>query len=283
MTYELLDSQLYPPGARKNASQNQQVTTLGCVKFRFVSSPQKGPNAQRPAFAPILHAASGYDLAHVAYQGGGKPLKSAAYVADVLGGMSAFAAIQTALLNRHQTGKGQFIDVALMDCMLNLMITEVQDAQFPTDEKLRVYQPLATRDGYIVMAPTSQRNFEQLAAAIDRKDWLTDLRFARLAIREANWTEFMAEIETWTRLHTSEACESLLLKAGIPCSRYKTVAEAMADPHTVARGVMAPVRDEAGEFSVPNAPFQMPGLNTHVRGHVPALGEHGAELLGTLQ
>jgi crotonobetainyl-CoA:carnitine CoA-transferase CaiB-like acyl-CoA transferase len=243
---------------------------------------QRGPNAQRPAFAPILHAASGYDLACLGYQGGergDKPLKNAAFVADVLGGMSAFAAIQTALLHRHQTGRGQYIDVALMDCMLNLMMIEVQDAQFPPKENQRVYQPLATQDGYIVMAPTSQRNFEQLAATLQRQDWLTDARFAQLAVREAHWDEFMAEIELWTRQHTSEQCERVLMDAGIPCSRYKTVAEAMSDPHTVARGAMGRVRDAVGEIAVPNAPFQMPGLATQVRAHVPALGEHNRELL----
>ena len=243
---------------------------------------QQGPNALRPAFAPILHAASGYDLANVDYQGDqhdGRPLKSAAFIADVLGGMSAFGAIQTALLHRHQSGRGQYIDLALMDCMLNLMINEVQESQAPSGARLRVYQPLATSDGFIVTAPTSQRNFEQLAEAIDRRDWLSDARFAKLGVREEHWAEFMEEIEAWTRTHSSEACERILLEAGVPCSRYKTVAEAMADPHTVARGALSQVRDGAGAYWVPNVPFQMPGLNTTVRPHVPTLGEHTGEVL----
>ena len=103
--------------------------------------------------------------------------------------------------------------------------------------------------------------------------------FRSLSVREAHWDEFMAEIERWTRLHTSEACEQQLTQAGIPCSRYKTVAEAMADAHTIARGSMGTVRDAAGEFQVPNAPFQMPGLNASVRSHIPVLGEHNQELL----
>ena len=240
---------------------------------------QEGPDSQRPAFAPIVHAASGFDLANVAYQGGGKPLKSAAYVADVLGGMSAFAAIQTALLNRHNTNQGQFIDVSLMDCMLNLMINEVQDAQFPTDEKLRVYQPLMTRDGYIMIAPTSQRNFEQLADTLNRKNWLTDDRFSTLSVRETYWTEFMEEIEKCTLKYSSIDCETLLLNAGIPCSRYKTVAEAINDPQTIVRGTLRSISDEVGSYKVPNAPFKMPGLDTHIREHVPRLGEHENEIL----
>ena len=263
---------------------------VSCINARLIFCAisgfgQQGPSAQRPAFAPILHAASGYDLACVDYQGAqhdGRPLRSAAFVADVLGGLSAFGAIQTALFHRQQSGRGQFIDVALMDCMLNLMMNEVQEAQFPSNEPLRVYQPLETRDGFIVTAPTSQRNFEQLAAAVERKDWLTDPRYAKLAIREANWADFMGDIEAWTRTHTSEQCERILLEAGVPCSRYKTVAEAMADPQTQSRGVLSSVRDGAGEYQVPTVPFQMPGLNTQVRPHVPGLGEHTGAVLRDL-
>jgi CoA:oxalate CoA-transferase len=243
---------------------------------------QKGPNAQRAAYAPILHAASGYDLAHVSYQGGGRPPNSAAYIADILGGMSAFAAIQTALLHRHQSGRGQYIDLALMDCMLNLMINEFQESQAPSNVKLRVYQPLQTSDGYIAAAPTSQRNFEQLAVAVGHAEWLSDLRFAKTSTRETHWSEFMNAIEQWTQGKTSQECERVLLEAGVPCTRYKTVAEAMADPHIAQRGALARVKDGAGEYWVPNAPFQMPGLKTNARSHVPTLGEHTLEVLNSL-
>ncbi|MGZ5234611.1 MAG: CaiB/BaiF CoA transferase family protein, partial [Burkholderiales bacterium] len=83
---------------------------------------QTGPTSQRPAYAPIVHAASGFDLAQVQYQGGGRPANTATFIADVFGGMSAFGAVQTALYNLKQTGRGQFIDVALMDAMLNLLV-----------------------------------------------------------------------------------------------------------------------------------------------------------------
>jgi CoA:oxalate CoA-transferase len=109
---------------------------------------------------------AGFDLAQVEYQGGGRPANTATFIADVFGGMSAFGAVQTALYDRERAGKGQFIDVALMDAMLNLLVYEVQEAQAPTDEKVRVYQPLKTLDGYIVAAPTSQKNFEQLAKTV---------------------------------------------------------------------------------------------------------------------
>jgi len=243
---------------------------------------QSGPKAMRPAYAPIVHAASGYDMAQVEYQGGGRPANTATFIADVFGGMSAFAAVQTALFNRARTGRGQYIDVALLDCMLNLLVFECQEAQAPSDEKMRVYQPLRSRDGYVVTAPTSQKNFEQLARAVGHPEWIADPRFARTREREANWGELMDLIETWTSRHSGLECEDTLLAAGVPCTRYRTVAETMKDPQVVARGTFSPVRDPAGEYLVPNAPFQFPGLDTRASPRVAGLGEDNVEVLGRL-
>ena len=240
---------------------------------------QTGPKSQRPAYAPIVHASSGFDLAQVQYQGGGRPANTATFIADVFGGMSAFGAVQTALYNREKTGKGQFIDVALMDAMLNLLVYEVQEVQAPTDEKIRVYQPLKTLDGYIVTAPTSQKNFENLAKTVGHPEWMVDPRFAKTRVREAHWGELMNLIEEWTSKRPGQEAEDTLLAGGVPSTRYQTVEEAMNDPQTIARGAFSKVKDRVGEYSVPNAPFQMPGLTTHARAHVPELGEHTVELL----
>ena len=243
---------------------------------------QNGPNSQRPAYAPIVHAASGFDLAQVEYQGGGRPANTATFIADVFGGMSAFGAVQTALYNLKQTGRGQFIDVALMDAMLNLLVYECQEAQAPTDEKIRVYKPLKTLDGYVVTAPTSQKNFEQLARTVGHPEWIEDPRFARTRTREAHWSELMCLIEQWTETRSGRECEDVMLAGGVPCTRYRTVAEAMSDAQMKVRGGMARVKDRVGEYWVPNPPFQMPGLDTFAKTHVPELGEDTVGILVSL-
>jgi len=243
---------------------------------------QEGPTAQRPAYAPIVHAASGFDLAQVEYQGGGRPANTATFIGDVFGGMSTFAAIQTAMYHHAATGQGQYIDVSLLDGMLNLLVYECQEAQSPMDEKIRVYQPLKTLDGYIVCAPTSQKNFEQLAATAGHPEWLLDPRFSKTRNREANWAQLMTLIESWSETRTGYECEQTLLAGGVPCTRYRTVAEAMNDPQMKARGGLTLVKDLAGAYWVPNAPFQMPGLHTAARPRVPELGEDTVDVLGGL-
>src|SRR5947208_10243361 len=93
---------------------------------------QTGPSADLPAYAPVIHASSGYDLAHLAYQGGDRrPDYCGIYIADVLTGTYAFGAIVSALYQRQQGGHGQMIDVSMLEAMLSLTLSEIQLAQFP--------------------------------------------------------------------------------------------------------------------------------------------------------
>ena len=243
---------------------------------------QTGPKALYPAYAPIIHAASGYDLAQVEYQGGGRPANTGTFIADVFGGLAAFGAIQTALVRRQQCDEGQFIDVAMLDAMLNYLVYEVQEAQSPSDEAIRVYQPVKTTDGYVVVAPTSQKNFVLLAQTLGHPEWLNDPRFSSTRHREANWSVLMDLIEIWTAQRSGKECENTLLAAGVPCSRYQTVAEALQEPQLAVRGSLSPVSDPAGSYLVPHAPFMMPGLDIRPRSRVPSLGEDGEAVLGEL-
>jgi crotonobetainyl-CoA:carnitine CoA-transferase CaiB-like acyl-CoA transferase len=243
---------------------------------------QKGPHASRPAYAPIVHAASGFDLAQMGYQNGERPQNTATFTADVFGGMSAFASIQAALFRRERTGQGQYLDVSLLDGMLNLLVGECQEWQAPSSATSRVYPPLATADGFLVIAPTSQKNFEALTEVLGRAEWLADSRFASAPLRERNWTELMRLIEDWTRARTSADCEQQLMARGVPCTRYLTVQQAMEGEQMVARGSVARVEDPSGSYLVPGAPFQMPGLAQGPWPEVPALGEHTEEVLAAL-
>src|ERR1700734_1807172 len=88
---------------------------------------QTGPSAELPAYAPVIHAASGYDMAHLSYQPGrDRPDYCVIYHADVLTGVYAFGAISAALYRRHDTERGQHIDVSMLESMLTLPLNELQ-------------------------------------------------------------------------------------------------------------------------------------------------------------
>ena len=218
---------------------------------------QSGPGATRAAYAPIVHAASGYDAANLSYQPTQDyPASTGIFTADILSGAYAFGAIQAALVHRERSGQGQAIDVSLMDSMLNLMVFECQEAQFPSERRRPVYAPMKTRDGHVIIAPISQKNFEQMAEAMQRPDLKTDVRFATGQARVENWTALMAVIEQWTEQHTGIEIEAIMDANGVPCSRFLTVSDAMKDPQLAERGSLSRIKDGAGDFLVPNAPFQ---------------------------
>jgi CoA:oxalate CoA-transferase len=243
---------------------------------------QTGPSAELAAYASAIHAASGYDLAHMAYQPGRtKPDNCGIYIADVLSGTYAFGAIMAALNQRHATGKGQHIDVSMLESMLTLTLTEIQAAQFPMPppQKRHVFSPVETKDGYIHVAVASERTFQGLAEAAGRKDWITDPRFAKYLDRRANWADLMDELEAWSRTLPAKDVLAILDRCNVPASPYRTVKEVMVDPQLEHRGAFQEVKDEGGTFKALNPPFRLSECDTAAGDFAPALGEHTAEVL----
>jgi CoA:oxalate CoA-transferase len=244
---------------------------------------QSGPGSTRAAYAPIVHAASGFDAANLSYQTEQDyPASTGIFTADILSGAYAFGAIQAALVHRQRSGQGQAIDVSLMDSMLNLMVFECQEAQFPSEQKRPVYVPMKTKDCHVIIAPISQKNFEQMADAIERPDLKTDVRFATNAARVQNWIELMTLIERWTEQHSGIEIESIMDTNSVPCSRFLTVADAMKDPQLAERGSLSEIHDRAGRFLVPNAPFQFLGTPAAAGPSVAGLGADSTEVLSDL-
>src|SRR5262249_48738700 len=146
---------------------------------------QTGPSAGRPAYAPVIHASSGYDLAQIAHQlEARRPDFCGIFIADVLSGTYAFGAIMAALHQRHATGGGQLTDVSMPERTLAFPLGELQNSQLDVPPPPRpIFGPVATKDGYVNLSVASERTFQSMAAAAGREDWLTDPRFAKYVDR----------------------------------------------------------------------------------------------------
>ncbi|WP_027582236.1 CoA transferase [Bradyrhizobium sp. Ai1a-2] len=237
---------------------------------------QTGPSAGLPAYAPVIHAASGYDMAHLAYQAGrSRPDYCGIYTADVLSGVYAFGAIGAALHQRHHSGEGQHIDVSMLEAMLSLTLNEVQWAQFKVQPTARpMFGPVETSDGYVMVAIASEKTFQSLMQVIGRPEWVSDPRFAKYSDRRENWAALMDGVEDWSRRVTTEQCLAALNEKGVPSSAYRTVEQALADPQLAHRGALAEVEDGGGTFKVVNLPFRMSGAKVAAVKRVSTLGEH---------
>jgi len=244
---------------------------------------QSGPWATRSAYAPMLHAASGFDLVNLSYQDGlERPLNTGIYVGDVLGGTYAFGAIQSALLARERNGRGDCIDLSMMDGVLGMLIYEFQEAQFPQKKKNNTFQPTRAKDGFIMIAAVKPNNYEALARAVGHPEWMDDPRFATAKGRAANWAWFMSMLDDWASTRTMAECEAILTEGSVPCSRYYTVREALEHPHLAQRGSFSVIDDGAGPLKVPNPAFKFGNADARAREHVPALGADNAAVLASV-
>ena len=242
---------------------------------------QTGPAADLAAYAPAIHAASGYDIAHLAHQPGReRPDNCGIYVADVLSGTYAFGAVMTALLQRQQTGRGQMVDVSMLESMLTLLLNEVQAAQFPLPPPGRpMFGPVRTADGYIMPAVASERSFQGLARAAGHPEWITDPRFAVYADRRRHWHALIDALEVWSGSLSTAVCQAAFDREGVPSSPYRSVREVLDDPQLAHRDALAEVLDAGGSFRAMNPPFRMSAATVRVGGFAAALGEHTREVL----
>ncbi len=244
---------------------------------------QSGPAHDRAAYAMMVQAASGYERTLMRNAGDRtRPAATATFVADLLGGLNGFAAIQSALLQRQQTGQGQVVDVALMDSMINLLVYEMQEAQFPVAATRAAYCPVRANDGDVLIAPITERNFAALCEVTALPALRGDARFATVPARGANWAAMMAVVEPWTRQRTVAQALSALEAAGVPCAHYADPGDNLNDPQLVQRGLFSTVHDAAGAFKGVNPPWQMSGSASSLGACVPSLGEDTPAVLREL-
>lgn len=241
---------------------------------------QSGPMAHLPAYAPIVHAMSGYDLANFEYQvGATRPESTGIFVADVMAGALAYSAVLTGLLARQTSGHGGYFDLTLQETMLSLLPFETQNAQVDNPTKKTVYRPVQAGNEFIIIAPISEKTFAALGTAIGQ-DLLHDERFAQVQDRERNWETLWEIVEKWSAPLDADTAIQRLQDAGCPCGRYRRIEQIIADPALLDRGTMRPAADASGEFRVTAAPLLSPTWpQPRSVVSVPALGEDTASVL----
>ena len=243
---------------------------------------QSGPFVHRAAYAPIAHAASGFDVAHTLSQGdpNARPPVWGIMVADMLTGSYAFGAIQTALLGRERTGRGEYIDVTMMESMMMLIPGQIQSAQTENPPPAGGFHPIQVKDGFVMVCIVSEKNLRCLCEAINRPDMLEDEKFQR-SKRWLHYKEFVEQIESWSENLTASECESRLNDAGVPCSIYNSPADLFTHPQLVERGSFTKFEDATSTFFIQNAPFQFASVDISTPPSAPLLGEHTDEILKT--
>ena len=133
---------------------------------------QSGPRAKQAAYAPVVHALSGFDHVFMQGQGGaGAPPVSGIMIADVAAAVYAFGAIQTALVHRERHGIGSYIDATLIESMMSLIGIQFQETQSDEAVASRRFAPVRVRDGHVIIPLVSVPNYLALFELIGRPEW----------------------------------------------------------------------------------------------------------------
>ena len=242
---------------------------------------QSGPYVGRAAFAPIVHAASGFDSAHTHAQPDDEfhPPTWDIMVADILTGTYAFGSIQTALIGRERNGIGEHIDVSMMESMMSLIPAHIQAAQMDEPAVIGQFHPVKVKDGFVMLCVVSDKNLQSLSVALNRPELLTDPRFVR-GPRTENFKLLATEVETWSATLSACECEAALNLAGVPCSIYTQVEDLFSHPQVLERKSFTSVSNERlGNFLIQNIPARFAHFDNSASNWVANLGEHTDEIL----
>lgn len=252
---------------------------------------QTGPYKDRPGYDFVIQALSG--LMSVTGERddrpGGGPQKAGVAISDLLTGLFAASAIQTALIHRLRTGKGQYIDLALFDVMLGSMANmnmnylisgEVPQRNGNAHPNIVPYQAFAAADGHVVVAVGNDAQYEKLCECMNRLDLFLDKRFRtnaeRVRYRDALVPvladEFARRPVQWW-IDTLEA-------AGVPCGPINTVAQALAHPQTQVRGMRIDLPHPlAGHVPLVGNPIKFSETPVEYKEAPPLMGQHTDDVL----
>ena len=227
-----------------------------------------GPQENAPAYDVNIQASCGLMDATGTKESG--PIRTGAPVLDYGTAMAASFAISAALVERAKTGRGNFVDVSMLETGLSLMSSTVTDYLYTGNAPQRRGNLANSRspgagsfpckEGVISLGVNEEAHFKELAAAMGRLDWLTDERFSENAARKAHASELTDEITRGLAAKTAHEWEPILQEAGVPSARLRSLPEALASDQVQTRGFVQTTDDGV---QVPTLPFRLGGAKAY--------------------
>jgi crotonobetainyl-CoA:carnitine CoA-transferase CaiB-like acyl-CoA transferase len=252
---------------------------------------QTGPHAHRPGYDYVFQGIGGLmsitgerdDLP------GGGPQRVGIAVTDIMTGMYSAMAILAALNARHTTGAGQYIDMALLDCIVafgsNQAASYMMTGNLPkrfghAHPSVVPYQVFATGDGHIIVAVGNDAQYKRLCTVIGRDDLWADERFQKMSGRLIHRDALIPELERALKTHLSAEWLDSMETAGIPCGPINNYKQVFDDPQVQHRGLWQELPHPAGGMTPTIAsPLRLSGTPVQYRMAAPTLGQHTQEIL----
>ncbi len=282
----------FVPGTMKKLGLDYEVVCKrnpGLIYAACSGFGQTGPYATRPALDVVIQGMGG--IMSITGEPGGPPIRPGASLGDIGAGLFTCIGILAALQERNKSGKGQMVDVGMLDCQLAILENAFA-RYFATGE---VPQPLGTRhpvftpfqafrtsDGYIVVAIVGTQ-WPLFCAAIDRVDLIDDERFQTGAQRTEQYEVLEPLLAEVMKTRTTRQWCQEFEKLGIPCGPVNSIGEVAANPQVAAREMIVEVQhSKAGNLKVINTPIKLQRTPGKVDRACPELGQNTDEVWMTL-
>ena len=251
---------------------------------------QDGPYRDRAALDLILQAESG--MISVTGEEGGRGVRCGVSVADLTAGMYAAYGIMLALRVKEKTGRGQAIDVSMLEGQLSLLGSMVgayfADGETPGPmgtayKALLPYQTFRTKTRDLALAVGSEKLWKEFCPAIGCPELTDDPRYRTNADRAKNRATLIPKLQEVFLTRSYEEWEKILLPRGIPMGAINSIAEVVDHPQVAARGALVEMdHPRAGKVRMVGAPVRLSETPGSVRTPAPTLGEHTDEVLREL-
>lgn len=249
---------------------------------------QYGPYSDRPGYDIISQAMGG--MMSVTGWPGGEPTRTGTAIGDVLGGLNLAIGILAAYNNRLRTGKGQLVDVSLVDSVVSSLeiITQIylQNGTIPQRignryESVYPYDSFRTKDGSIVIGCGNNKLFSSLAKLMEQPELIDDPLFCENPLRVKNHTLLKPIVEGWLADKKSDEAVQMIQDAGVPAAPIYSIDQVVADPHIAgAREMFVEVEHPvAGPMKVTGCQIKFSDTKSGVRTPAPTLGQHTDEIL----
>jgi len=249
-----------------------------------------GPYAGRPAYDMVVQAMGG--IMSLTGHAGGPPTRVGTSVGDITAGLFTAIGVVSALHERHASGRGQKVDVAMLDCQIAILENAIaryfatgtvpgpMGARHPSITPFEAY---ATADGHVVVAAGNDALFERLCAALGRPELADDPRFVDNNARTRHVEDLKSALEDALVGRTSAEWLSALGAAGVPCGPINDVAQALSDPQIRARNMVVDARDGETAMRMAGNPIKLSAAaDPPTRGRVPALDADRTAILAEL-
>lgn len=267
--------------------ESLSVDNPGLVYASISGFGQDGPYRDRPGFDQIAQGMGG--LMSITGKPGEGPMRVGIPIADLTSGLLLAQGVLLALLQRHSTGKGQWVHTSLLEAQIFMLdfqasrwlmdqdVAKQAGNNHPTSIPTGVF---ATTDGYMNLAVAGQEIWMRFCKAIERMDIAENPDYADGKLRSKNRDALNAEIEEVTRTRTTADWVEQFNAAGVPCGEINTIDQVFANPQVKHLGIAQPVNShERGASHLVGQPIIMSRTPSRIASPPPTAGEHSEAIL----